>query len=187
MIDQRFDDLTRSVFLFAGSSRRALLAAAATGLVAALSPELNGELVEAKKKKKKKKKKKDKTFNFIANPMTGAQEVAPTIGDPIGVGNSSFSIKGNRICGTFNLTQATSFTVTGTHIHQGTSTENGPIVVDFGVATLGVETCLTCTGTGPPCNPGILGQIKANPSGFYANIHTTPHPNGAVRGQLQQV
>jgi hypothetical protein len=186
--DASFDDLARSIADDGMTRRRAVALVGSSifgGALASLG--LAADADARKKKKKKKKKKKDKTFNFIANPMTGAQEVAPTIGDPIGVGNSSFSIKGNRICGTFNLTQATSFTVTGTHIHEGGSTVNGPIVVDFGVATLGVETCLTCTGTGPPCNPGILGQIKANPSGFYANIHTTPHPNGAVRGQLQQV
>jgi hypothetical protein len=139
--------------------------------------------VEAKKKKKKKKK----TFNFKADPMTGANEVPGPgggVNDPLGSGSATFRIKGNQICGTFNFTTTTpNSTVTGTHIHQAPVGSNGPIVIDFQVATIGVEKCLTCTGGGS-CDPGFLGQIKANPSGFYANIHTSAFPNGAVRGQL---
>jgi hypothetical protein len=134
---------------------------------------------------KKKKKKKKKTFNFKADPMTGANEVpGPGVNDPLGSGSSTFRIKGNQICGTFNFTTTTpNSTVSGTHIHQAAAGVNGPIVVDFQIATIGVEKCLTCT-SGGSCDPGILGQIKANPSGFYANIHTNAFPNGAVRGQL---
>jgi hypothetical protein len=186
MKDHRFDDLSRSTFTFTGSPRRAFLAAAAGGLFAVLPAALRGDGVAAKKKgKKKRKKKRVQTITFSANPLTGAQEVAPTIGDPRGVGDASFTLTGDRICGTFNLTQATSFTVTGTHIHQGAAGVNGTIVVDFGVATLGVQTCLNCPSSA--CSGDVLSQIKANPAGFYANIHTTPHPNGAVRGQLQRV
>ena len=141
---------------------------------------------EAKKKHKKKKKKK--TFNFKADPMTGANEVPGAgVNDPLGSGSSTFRIKGNQICGTFNFTTTTpNSTVSGTHIHQAAVGVNGPLVVDFQVATIGVEKCLTCT-SGPPCDAGILGQIKANPAGFYANIHTNAFPNGAVRGQLVRV
>jgi hypothetical protein len=186
MEDQRFDDLSRSAFTFIGSPRRAVLAAVAGGLFAVLPAALRGDVVAAKKNgKKKRKKKKAQTVTFSATPLTGAQEVAPTIGDPRGVGNARFTITGDRICGTFDLTQATSFTVTGTHIHQGAADVNGSIVVDFGVATLGVQTCLNCPSTA--CSGDVLSQIKANPAGFYANIHTTPHPNGAVRGQLQRI
>ena len=117
--------------------------------------------------------------------MTGAQEVAPTVGDPNGYGGAQFRVKGNQICVTFTFTTTTPFTVTGTHIHEGAAGVNGGIVVDFGVATLGVETCVNCTTSA--CSPGVLGRIKANPPGFYANIHTNAFPNGAVRGQLQRV
>jgi hypothetical protein len=32
----------------------------------------------------------------------------------------------------------------------------------------------------------LLGQIFANPSGYYVNIHTGDFPNGAAGGQLQR-
>ena len=169
MVAQRFDDLSR--FVSRRSSRRAWFASSAGALATLLSPAM-AERAAAKKKKKK----QAKTFRFSANPMTGAKEVAPTVGDPAGQGTASFTIKGKKICGTFNLSAATSFTVTGTHIHEGGASVNGPIVVDFGVATLGVQKCLT--------GGGILNQIKANPSGYYANIHTDTNLAGAVREQL---
>ena len=172
---RRVDDLSHSVFT--GASRRAWLAGLASSLLAVLPSALGCDHAEAKKKGKKKKK--EKTFKFVADPMTGAQEVAPTVGDPLGQGNASFTVKGKKICGVFNLSTATSLNVTGTHIHEGGADVNGPIVVAFGVATLGVKTCLSAGG--------ILSQIKANPAGFYANIHTDTNPNGAVRGQLQRV
>src|SRR5688572_8111102 len=105
MEDHRFDDLSRSTVTCTGSPRRAVLAAAAGGLVTILPAALRGDGVAAKKRRKKKRKKKRaQTFTFAANPLTGTQEVAPTIGDPLGVGNASFTITGDRICGTFNLT-----------------------------------------------------------------------------------
>ena len=183
MDDRRFDNLTRTVVT--ESSRRQVLVGVGSGLLA-LVPLLSSEDAAAKKKgQKNKNKKKKKTFRFQANPMTGAQEVAPTVGDPNGSGSAQFRVKGNQICGTFTFSTTTPFTVTGTHIHEGAAGLGGGIVVDFGVATLGVETCVNCTTSA--CEPGVLGRIKANPAGFYANIHTNGFTSGAVRGQLQRV
>ncbi len=33
-------------------------------------------------------------------------------------------------------------------------------------------------------DPVLIGQIIANPAGYYVNVHTTEFPAGAVRGQL---
>jgi hypothetical protein len=160
---------TRRATIARGGKLAAVLGLFATGI--SVGP------AEAKKKKKKKK-----TFSFQAT-LTGANEVPSGSGDPSGTGSASFTIKGNQICGTFNYTPNPASPISGTHIHQGDPTIDGPIVIDFQVATIGVQKCLTCT-SGGSCNPGFLGQIKANPSGFYANIHTTAFPDGAVRGQL---
>jgi hypothetical protein len=110
--------------------------------------------------------------------MTGNQEVPPESGDPIGQGSASFTSQGKKMCGTFTLSAATSFAVTGTHIHEGAAGVEGPIVVDFG-ATVGSKVCV---------NAGSFAKrIKKNPAGFYANIHTSTNPTGAVRAQLQRV
>ncbi len=173
MVGPRFDDLSRSVST--RFPRRTWVIGLASGLVTVLPLTLGNEQLEAKKKRKGKKEKK---YKFVADPMTGGQEVPASSGDPMGQGSASFTIKGKKICGLFILSQATSFTVTGTHIHEGAAGFNGPIVVDFG-ATVGAKVCRNA--------PGIVKQIKADPDGFYANIHTSTHPNGAVRGQLRRV
>jgi hypothetical protein len=33
----------------------------------------------------------------------------------------------------------------------------------------------------------LAAEIQANPRGFYANVHTTAFPGGAVRGQLKSL
>ena len=41
---------------------------------------------------------------------------------------------------------------------------------------------------GPTCLTGLdknlLKDIIRNPENYYVNVHNTPFPNGAVRGQL---
>jgi hypothetical protein len=84
--------------------------------------------------------------------------------------------------------------VTASHIHRGTATESGPIVVDFGAD---VVTGATPAATGAVltaqrtnCVVGIAADlfaaIVANPAGYYYNVHSTEFPAGAVRGQLMR-
>ena len=175
MDGSRFDNFSRSVT--ARIPRRAWVAGLGSGLLAILAPVSGGERLAlgAKKKGRKKTEKKSK---FLASPMTGNQEVPPESGDPIGQGSASFTSQGKTMCGTFTLSAATSFSVTGTHIHEGAAGVDGPIVVDFG-ATVGSKVCVNAGS--------VAKRIKANPAGFYANIHTSSNTGGAVRGQLQRV
>ena len=69
------------------------------------------------------------------------------------------------------------------HIHKGGAGVNGPIVIDLKP---------TFRGTSPrvsqkcvPAKASIVSAIRRNPSGFYANVHTTKNPGGAARGQLR--
>lgn len=63
------------------------------------------------------------------------------------------------------------------HIHQGAAGANGPVVVTLDAKKI---------GAGKACVPakGVAAQLAADPSGFYVNIHTATHPDGALRGQL---
>ena len=70
------------------------------------------------------------------------------------------------------------------HIHKGGPGVNGPIVIDLKP---------TFRGTSPrvsqkcvPAKASIVSAIRRNPSGFYANVHTTKNPGGAARGQLRR-
>jgi hypothetical protein len=69
---------------------------------------------------------------------------------------------------------------TAAHIHTGTATENGGVVVDFdatfsdGVATGAVAV-----------DEDLAAEILGAPDQFYFNVHNDEFPTGAVRGQLR--
>ncbi len=85
-------------------------------------------------------------------------------------------------------------TITGMHIHQGTASVAGPVVVSSGLG--GTNTiAVAAPGTGSVFEQAPFGGaaavsvatiqgILANPAGYYLNIHTTDNPGGAMRGQL---
>jgi hypothetical protein len=65
------------------------------------------------------------------------------------------------------------------HIHRGAANVNGPVVVPF--------TAPGADGNSSGCtnaDPALIGEIAANPAGFYVNVHTKEHPAGAIRSQL---
>lgn len=105
--------------------------------------------------------------------LSGTNEVAN--GDPDGTGRATVII--NTATGAvgwniaaFNILQPISLA----HIHQAAAGVNGGVVFDFTAQLVG-------TGT---MTPALATQIAANPAGFYINVHTTEHPSGAIRGQL---
>jgi hypothetical protein len=69
---------------------------------------------------------------------------------------------------------------TASHIHRGDATVAGPVIIPFTAPGQNgqAEGCVTVDG-------GLLKDIIANPGGFYANIHTTDFPGGAVRAPLE--
>ncbi|HEU4389290.1 MAG TPA: CHRD domain-containing protein [Blastocatellia bacterium] len=73
------------------------------------------------------------------------------------------------------------------HIHEGAAGVNGPVRVDSGLtpaAPIPVANggaAFTRTGT---LSAAQLAAIKANPAGFYFNVHSAVNPGGVVRGQL---
>ena len=109
--------------------------------------------------------------------LTGAAEV-PGPGDMDGAAAVVIQTKAgsNQICviafATNQIADPTLF-----HIHQGSPTVAGPVVVDF-----------------VPLLPSGLGCVKVDrkltraivkdPSGYYFNIHNADFPAGAVRGTL---
>jgi hypothetical protein len=72
------------------------------------------------------------------------------------------------------------------HIHKAVAGVNGNIVVDLKIGAN------TFKGTSPrvaqkcvPARATVVSAIRANPAGYYANVHTSKNPGGAARGQLR--
>ncbi|MEO8383271.1 MAG: CHRD domain-containing protein [Acidobacteriota bacterium] len=105
--------------------------------------------------------------------LTGAAEV-PGPGDTDGTGFAVVTIEGTTLrytVWTQNIAPATA-----AHIHIGVAGVAGDVMVPLDQNTLFSGTA-TITST-------LAGQINANPSGYYVNVHNAEFPNGAIRGQL---
>lgn len=115
----------------------------------------------------------------FATTLTGAAEV-PGPGDPDGSGVALITLNPGRKQVCFELTVSNiTLPATGAHIHRGTVTEAGPVVVGLAPPD--------ATGTSEGCASAsreLILEIIRNPEQFYVNVHTTDFPDGALRGQL---
>jgi CHRD domain len=114
--------------------------------------------------------------------LTGAAEV-PGPGDPDGSGTAVIRLNHGQeqVCFELSVSNIT-LPATGAHIHVGTATESGGVVVPL-IAP-------DATGTSSGCVSADAELIKAimqNPENYYVNVHTVPlYAAGAVRGQLSK-
>jgi hypothetical protein len=116
--------------------------------------------------------------------MTGRKEVDQTTGkrgagDPDGRGSFTATIDGTSLC--FGITVTNLDQPVAAHIHKARPNKNGGIVVPLTAPTAGdpgaSSGCVTIA-------PDLAAAILKNPHRYYANVHTTTFPGGAVRGQL---
>jgi len=139
------------------------------------------------------------TVVFTANLLAGNEPSGVGGGEQNASGSSTMTFAITRDSAN-NITAANAtfqWTLTGfpttsvlilSHIHSGAAGVNGPVVIDSGLtpstsiplASGGVSV----TKSGLLVSPTLMGQILANPAGFYFNSHTIANPGGAVRGQL---
>jgi hypothetical protein len=111
--------------------------------------------------------------------MSGKDEV-PGPGVTDGAGVAEIRIEREEICYRLNATMGEM--PTAAHIHTGAAGTSGPVLVNLmpmfnkGESGFTAENCL------PPSS--AVPQIAENPAGFYVNIHSAEHPDGAMRGQL---
>src|SRR3954470_8544965 len=115
--------------------------------------------------------------------LTGRKEVDANgnrgVGDPDGRGSFTATVDGNQLC--FGITVKNLDQPVAAHIHKGRPNQAGAIVVP-----------LTQPATGDPgassgcvtVDPALAAAILKNPHKYYANVHTSAFPGGAVRGQL---
>ena len=140
------------------------------------------------------------TVVFTANllPANETTPVPPSEQASSGSSTMTFAITRD---GSNNITAANAtfvVTVTGlpagdviilSHIHNGAAGVAGPVVLDSGLTpgsgiAVGVGGGASFTRAGLVVSPTLMGQILANPGGFYFNVHTVLSPGGVMRGQL---
>ena len=110
--------------------------------------------------------------------LRGSNEVPPTTSTV--VGGALITIDNSNVI-TFEINAPGIVSPTASHIHTGTSTVAGPVLIGFTPAATFSNGRLKGTVQASATD---AANIKANPAGFYVNVHTTANPAGEIRGQL---
>jgi CHRD domain len=114
--------------------------------------------------------------------LTGAQEV-PGPGDPDGLGHAMVKVYKAKVCYTLSVRGIKP--AIAAHIHKGPKGVAGPIVVPTDQSSLKLP---RPTSSGCEAIPSSLSmKLRQNPSNYYVNVHNTPYPEGAIRGQLRMM
>ena len=133
----------------------------------------------------------DHSRNFVTR-MTGAEETPPVTTDAHGTASFRFSRDGLSMH--YKLTATDIISVTAGHVHSGTIGVAGPVVLPL----VSASACtvrgdrITCEGTVTAAD--LTGPLTGHPLSdlealmqegrAYANVHTSAHPGGEIRGQL---
>jgi hypothetical protein len=115
----------------------------------------------------------------ISIDLTGAAE-APGPGDPDGSGSASFTFNAGQgeVCYEYSVTGVAD--LTAAHIHVAPAGVAGPVVI---------PTPPTSATGGSGCvdaDRDLIVAILVDPSAYYFNVHNSPYPAGALRGQLSR-
>lgn len=115
----------------------------------------------------------------LQTSLTGEAEV-PGPGDPDGTGTARLTLNPGQgeIC--YELSVAGIEPATAAHIHEAPAGASGPVVLGLIAPTTG--TSKACTAV----DPALIREIIKDPSDYYVNVHNTPYPGGALRGQLSK-
>ena len=111
--------------------------------------------------------------------LTGAAEV-PGPGDPDGSGTASITLNAGQGLVCYSLEVTGIAPATAAHIHVGSSTVAGPVVVGLMPPTSGSSS--GCADA----SQELIKAIQQNPSNYYVNVHNIEYPAGALRGQLSK-
>ena len=134
------------------------------------------------------------TTEVVSATLSGDKEVPPVKINATGSAGFSQPHFGNM---SYGIQLSDIEKVTAAHIHQGKEGKNGPVIVTLFKAD-------NSTGTGPVkgqlvngtiTNGMLEGPLKGKTlegelmnaiknGDAYVNVHTTDHPDGAIRGQI---
>ena len=130
---------------------------------------------------------------FGSASMTAGNEVPPRTS--AATGSASYTVNGSTVSYTVNFT-GLSGPPTISHIHVGTPTVSGGVVVPFSGLPTTASGSFTGTFTAADVRAGTAGGVTVTAGDLnsllqafkdgnaYTNIHTTANPNGEIRGQI---
>ena len=121
------------------------------------------------------------TMELSAKLMGGAEEV-PNPGDPDGMGTSTVSLNSDsgQVSFTINVSNIT-LPAAAAHIHEGARGVAGGVVVP-----LTAPDANGAASGSAAVDAALMQRMMDNPARFYVNVHTTAHPQGAIRSQLMR-
>jgi chitodextrinase len=114
----------------------------------------------------------------VATSLNGARAVGAA-GDPDGSGFAGLVFDGDAVYYYARVTDVAA--PTAAHVHRGRAGENGPVVIGFTADPLLTDGVIVGSVA---TSAALAGEILADPTAFYVNVHNADFPAGAVRGQL---
>ena len=115
----------------------------------------------------------------LSTTLSGAAEV-PGPGDPDGRGTASVTVNIGQSVVCYRLRVANIAPAVAAHIHAGTASVSGPVVMGLAAPTGGQSNgCVSVSRE-------LAKDILTNPASYYVNVHNPAYPAGAVRGQLSK-
>jgi len=125
---------------------------------------------------------------YLEAHLLGSNEVPvsgkPAVGDPNGSAVGVVKLQGDRVTFAFSWKGISAPTLG--HIHEGAAGVNGDAKVPL-FDTPMPDSITAAAGAVTVSDPAIADALRANPSGFYMNLHTKEFPGGALRGQLTEL
>ena len=117
----------------------------------------------------------------LSATLTGGAEV-PGPGDSNGAGLFEARVNPGteRIC--YTLTASNIDAATAAHIHKGSPSEAGDVVLTLDTPDGDDDDSEDCQDI----DRGLAQALIQNTGDYYVNVHTGPFPQGAVRGQLMK-
>lgn len=99
--------------------------------------------------------------------------------DPDGTGSATVILSGTTVSYTITVNNIV-LPPTNQHIHVGAAGVDGGVLIALPGTWVGNQLVGSTTASATD-----IAAIQANPAGHYVNVHNSPCPGGAVRGQLQ--
>lgn len=119
---------------------------------------------------------------LLVSDLTPAAEV-PGPGDEGAAGRFEAELADGRLCVDMAVTGLDA-AVVGAHLHDGAAGVAGPVIVDVGTPSSPAGDPVRWDDSCTDVDDDVIQRIADSPETVYVNVHTSAHPDGAVRGQL---